>query len=316
MTRSKRHLLRIACLTVVSIWPTLGQDSNSRRQASRSENIQDRGADEILESGRPWELLGAGYQLTADSAVDNHGNVYFTDAQRNRILKIDVDGKISIWKEVSNGAHGISFGPDGRLYAGQHDRNRIVAFSSDGAESVIVEGVQGHHLTVTSRNEIYFTEPPTHRVWMADAAGNRRVVHEGINWPHGVRASADRSLLVVNDPPTKWVWAFRIQRDGSLVNGRRFYRLETSDASSGTDAGGMAFDSQGSLYVATKLGVQVCDPRGRVTAIIDAPGNNGVSNVFFAGPGLQWLYVNDWDKIYRRPVKRRGAAFRDAVKLR
>jgi sugar lactone lactonase YvrE len=64
------------------------------------------------------------------------------------------------------------------------------------------------------------------------------------------------------------------------------------------------------------LGVQVCDPRGRVTAIIDAPGNNGVSNVFFAGPGLQWLYVNDWDKIYRRPVKRRGLVFRNPVKPR
>lgn len=202
------------------------------------------------------------------------------------------------------------------MYAGQHDRKRIVAFSSDGAQSVIVEGVQGHHLTMTSRNEIYFTEPPTHRVWMADPAGNKRVVHEGINWPRGVRASADRSLLVVNDPPTKWVWSFQIQRDGSLINGRRFYRLETSDESSGTDAGGMAFDSQGSLFVATKLGVQACDPRGRVTTIIDAPGNNGVSNVFFAGPGPQWLYVNDWDKIYRRPVKRRGVALRDAVKPR
>jgi hypothetical protein len=70
----------------------------------------------------------ARYQLTADSAVDNYGNVYFTDARIKRILKIDLDGKISTSKEASNGAHGIAFGPDDRLYVGQHDRKRIVAF--------------------------------------------------------------------------------------------------------------------------------------------------------------------------------------------
>lgn len=273
-----------------------------------AQDAKSRAASRILVAGKPWELLGQGYQLTADSAVDTDGNVYFTDARNNRILKIDLEGEIHIWKEESNGTHGVAWGPDGRLYGGQHDRKRIVAFSSDGKESVIVEGVQSHHLTVTSRNEIYFSEAPAHKVWMSDAAGRKRVVYDGIKWPRGVRVSADRSLLVVNDPPTRWVWAFGIQADGSVMNGRPFYRLETGAGSSATDAGGMAFDSEGFLYVATNLGVQVCDRRGGVIAIIDAPGSNGVSNVYFAGRGLEWLYVNDWENVYRRPVQRRGAA--------
>jgi len=73
---------------------------------------------EILAPVRPSDLLGQGYQLTGDSTVDKVGNVYFTDSRTNRILKIDLDGKISTWKEGSNGAHGIACGPDGRLYAG------------------------------------------------------------------------------------------------------------------------------------------------------------------------------------------------------
>jgi len=28
--------------------------------------------------------------------------------------------------------------------------------------------------------------------------------------------------------------------------------------------------------------------------------------VFFAGPDLQWLYVTDGERVYRRPSKRRG----------
>ncbi len=83
-----------------------------------------------------------------------------------------------------------------------------------------------------------------------------------INWPHGVRVSTDQSLLAVNDPHTKWVWSFQIQRDGSLANGQPFYRLESRDEVTETDAGGMTFDTDGFLYVATSLGVQVCDPAG------------------------------------------------------
>ena len=66
---------------------------------------------------RNWDLIGKGYQLTADSAVDGSGNVFFTDARTNRILKVDGDGHISVWLENSGGAHGVAMGPDGRLYA-------------------------------------------------------------------------------------------------------------------------------------------------------------------------------------------------------
>ena len=305
-----RRVIRFALLAVAATWPLQAQESirglDSQSQPGRSEH-------EILAPGKPWDLLGGGYQLTGDSAVDRDGNVYFTDSRKNRILKIDLEGKISTWKEGSNGAHGIAFGPDGRLYAGQHDRKRIVAFSSDGTETLIAEGPQSHHLTVTSRNDIYFSEPPAYKVWLVDAGGRKRVVHDGINWPRGVRTSPDESMLVVNDPPTRWVWSFRIQADGSLINGQPFYRLET-DQKSETDAGGMAFDSKGFLYVATTLGVQVCDKRGRVAAIIHAPGKEGVSAVFFAGPGLHWLYVADGDKIYRRPAKRHGTALPSLAK--
>jgi sugar lactone lactonase YvrE len=70
----------------------------------------------------------------------------------------------------------------------------------------------------------------------------------------------------------------------------------------------MAFDSEGLLYIATNPGIQVCDSEGRVTGAIATPGAEGASNLWFAGPGLQWLYVTDGDKLYRRPVKRHGAA--------
>jgi gluconolactonase len=283
-----RRLLAYLFLAMIAVFPIRAQPS------------------QILVPGQSWTLLGQGYQLTADSAVNKDGTVYFSDAHNNRIMKIDLEGMITTWTEESHGTHGVAFGPDGRLYAGQHDRKRIVAFSRDGAESVVAEGVQTHHFTVTSGNRIYFSDAPGHKVWTVEA-GHARVVSDAVDWPRGVRVSPDRSTLVVNAPRTEWVWQFRIQPDGSLTEGHPFCQLKTPSGSSATDAGGMAFDSEGLLYIGTNTGIQVCDSKGRVTGAIDTPGTEGASNLWFAGPELQWLYVTDGDKLYRQPVKRHGA---------
>src|SRR5215204_3172703 len=166
------RLVPFAFMAALAMWPVYAQDQTR----GRVEGLKDRGTQEMFLAGRQWDLLGGGYHLTGDSTVDSVGTVYFTDASRNRILKIDLDGAIRTYRENTNGAHGVAFGADGRLYVGQHDRKRIVAFSSDGRESVITEGVQTHHLIVTSRNHVYFTVPPTHEVWLADVDGQKQVV--------------------------------------------------------------------------------------------------------------------------------------------
>ena len=260
----------------------------------------------ILDPASDWELVGEGYKFTEGPAVDRDGNVFFTDIPNNRIHRIGPDGKVTIFKEDSGDANGLMFGPDGRLYACQNGRKRIVAFSPDGTESVIAEDVNSNDIAVNRRGEIYFSDPPGKRVWFIDAKHNKRVVHEGLEFPNGVRLSPDQSLLMVADSRSKWVWSFQVQPDGSLANGQPFYRLETSDESSSSGADGMTLDTEGYLYVATRIGLQICDQPGRVTAIIGKPQNASLSNVVFGGPDLQTWYVTNGDKVYRRHVRRKG----------
>jgi sugar lactone lactonase YvrE len=106
----------------------------------------------------------------------------------------------------------------------------------------------------------------------------------------------------VADSRSKWVTSFQIQAGGSLANGQPFYRLETPDAVS-VGGDGMTVDTEGYLYVATRLGIQVCDQPGRVTAILNS-GNS--SNVVFGGPELDTLYVTAGDKVLRRKMRRHG----------
>jgi sugar lactone lactonase YvrE/enterochelin esterase-like enzyme len=260
----------------------------------------------ILDPGKEWELVSEGYKLTEGPAVDRDGNIFFTDIPNNRIHKIDTHGKVTVFKEDSGGANGLMFGPDGRLYACQNGRKRIVAFSKEGTEDIIAEGVNSNDLTINQKGEIYFTEPPAKRVWFIDAKKNKRVVHEGIDFPNGVLLSADQSLLYVADYKGKWVWSFQVQPDGSLANGQPFYRMETADDSSISYADGLTVDTEGYLYVATQQGVQICDQAGRVVAILNKPQNAPLTNVLLAGPELRTLYATSGDKVYRRQIRRKG----------
>jgi len=297
------------CVTLIAtdqLPGTEAQPHSNTPPHNRQQKLATGDLHSIFAAGHDWELLGQGYQLTADSAVSKDGTVYFTDARKNRIHKIDLNGKITVWKEESGGAHGIAAGPDGKLYAGQHDRKRIVALDRNGKESVVLEGIQTHHLTVTKRGEIYFADAPHHTVWLVDAARGKRAVSTELIWPHGLQLSAGQSRLYVTDSRSRWVWSFETQRDGSLANGRHFCRLEAHNEAPEVDAGGMTFDSEGFLYVATALGIQVFDRSGSSKAIISIPGIDGLSDVFFAGAGMKWLYVTDGDKMYRRLSKHRG----------
>lgn len=263
---------------------------------------------DILDPGKGWELVSEGHKFTEGPAVDKQGNLFFTDIPSNRIHKVTPDGKVSVFKEDSAATNGLMIGPDGRLYACQNGRKRIVAYAMDGTESVIAEGVNSNDLVVTAKGEIYFTEPPTKKVWFIDAKGAKRMVHEGIEYPNGIMLSPDQSLLTVADTRGKWVWSFQIQPDGSLANGQPFYRMETGDQSSASIADGMAMDTEGHLYVATNMGVQICDQPGRVVAIIGKPHSGPLSNVKFGGPDMQTLYVTAGDKVFKRHIRRKGIA--------
>jgi gluconolactonase len=268
-------------------------------------------ASRFADTSLEWESVSRGHEFTEGPAVDADGNVFFSDIPNNRIHRIDhSSGKVSLFRENTGGANGLMFGPDGHLYACQNGRRRIVSYDSSGRESVIVEGANCNDLAVTAKGEIYFTEPQTRRVWFVNAKHEKRVAHEGISLPNGVRLSPDHSLLLVADTLTRWVWSFQIQGDGSLAYGIAFHRLEMEDEvgagqmRSGAD--GLTVDNEGFLYVCTRLGIEVSDPAGRTSAVLLKPADKDPSNAVFAGPALDTLYVTAGDQVFRRRMKRQG----------
>lgn len=270
-------------------------------------SAQDMPLSQVLIDGEDWQLLGEGYTFTEGPAADAHGNVYFTDVPASRIYRIDArTQKITLFARYTARTNGLMFGPDGRLYGCRNGEKRIVAYDASGKVHTVAEGVNSNDLVVTSRGEIYFTDPPHRQVWYVGPHGKKRVVAGGFR-PNGVILWPGEGTLVVTDSEAPHLWAFRIERDGSLTNKERYYTplvLPFGVKRPGSD--GMAVDDAGRLYVATRAGLQMCDTTGRPSGLILKPQNKSLSNVTFGGPRFDYLYVTCTDKVYRRKVKVTG----------
>jgi sugar lactone lactonase YvrE len=192
------------------------------------------------------------------------------------------------------------------LYACQNGTKRIVAYDTDGKETVIAEDIGSNDLAVTHQGEIYVTDPANKQVWFINTKGQKRVVDSGITRPNGVVLSPDQTLLFVADTAGQFVYSFQIQPDGSLTHKQPYFHLHLADGATQSGADGMTVDAQGNLYVATEIGLQFCDQAGRVNGIITKPQRAWLSNAVFGGRDLDELYVTCNDKVYKRKTRAKG----------
>ena len=256
----------------------------------------------LLIPGEDWELVSDGHKFTEGPAVNSNGEVFFTDIPNSKIHKIDLNGHVSVFTSDSRRAAGLMFGPDGQLLA--TCRNQIVMFDADGRAEVVVDDAPCNDLVVMHRGGGYYTDPKSKKVWHVDEEGSRRVVDEGIEFPNGLITSADQTLLHVADSRGRFIYCYQIQDDGTLAHKQRYGYLHIPDTTSQSGADGMTVDTQGRLYVTSKVGLQVLDQLGRVHFIFANPGDRSLTNVVFGGSDLSTLYVTAGDKVFRRENQR------------
>jgi sugar lactone lactonase YvrE len=266
---------------------------------------------QILIPGEDWQLVGEGYRFTEGPATSPRGEVFFNDIPNNKAYKIGLDLKVTPFAENTNRANGQAFGPDGRLYAVATGASQIVAYGQDGRPTPVVEGIAGNDLVIRHDGSMYVTNPippgtEPSKVWYISPKGEKKVVDTGLRFANGVTLSPDQTLLYVADSRTHWVYSYQIQANGSLAHKQKYYHLHVPDTADDAGADGMRVDRDGRLYVATRMGIQVCDQAGRVNAIIPTP-NGRISNLTFGGENLDTLIATCGDRVYARKVKTRGA---------
>jgi sugar lactone lactonase YvrE len=270
---------------------------------------QDMSVSGVLMDGEGWRLVSEGYKFTEGPAADAQGQVYFTDIPSSRIHKIGLDDKVSVFAENTANTNGLMFGPDGLLYGCRNGEKKIVAYDEKAQVQTIVEEVNSNDLVVAGDGGIYFTDPPGCRVWYISPKREKKVVADGIR-PNGVILWPDQGTLVVTEALEPILWTFRVERDGSLTNQDRYYGpLQVPPGAGSPGSDGMKVDSIGRLYVATRAGLQMFDPTGRLGGTILKPHPGALSNVCFGGKKLDTLYVTAGDKVFKRKTQATGVKY-------
>jgi gluconolactonase len=192
--------------------------------------------------------------------------------------------------------------PDGKL-------NVIEA---NGKPRAKLSGIHGYDLVALHNGNLYITEPGSKgpgdpsKIWLITADGKKKLVDSGPFFATGVTASTDQTLLYVADGKSHWVYSYQIQADGSLTARQKYYWLHVPDDADDSGAGGMCTDRDGRLYVATRLGVQVCDQAGRVNCILPVPGG-APTGVWMGGADNKVLYARVGDTLMQRRLNAEGA---------
>ncbi len=266
----------------------------------------------VVAAGTKVSVIKEGFNGTEGPIAHPDGSFLFTETRANRINRIDSAGNVTSFLENTNGSNALAFDKAGQLISVQTTPGsmKIGIIFPAGSEKVLADNADGkpfarpNDMVLAANGGIYFSDfatvtpvpegtlPPT--VYYIAPGSNKAVkVAEGIERPNGIQLSRDEKVLFVNNMWGPNLLAFDIKSDGTLANRRNFaaYAGVTTDEKGAVVSGadGLAIDSQGRVYSATKVGVQVFSPDGKALGII--PVSRQPQNIAFAGPGKKTLYI-------------------------
>jgi len=166
-------------------------------------------------------------------------------------------------------------------------------------------------MALDKRGGVYFTD--TQGIYYLPPGGSVTKIIDEVPRPNGVVLSPDERTLYVHNKDGVYMLAFDVAPDGTISNRRNFARYKSvripghADPSWNEDNGadGMAVDSEGRVYAATNVGVEVFSPRGDLLGVIPVQWgaeNNRIrhpQNLAFGGPDRKTLYMVGAASIYK-----------------
>jgi gluconolactonase len=266
------------------------------------------------------ELVQEGFAFTEGPVGRSDGGIYFTDSRPSRIYRLDPNGKISIFRENADNADGLALNSKGDLFSAERTgKPRITRTDTSGTVTPLsTESPAGrpfgapNDLILDSRGGIYFTDPGLPPVrehkayvyYLPVGAARPLVIDDQMVYPNGLTLTADGKTLIVDDNIGDIIYAFDIQRDGTVKGKRPFAQLR--DIPSGKDSlgDGIALDRNCRIYVTSVNGIQVFDQHGQYLGTIQVPRTP--ANVAFGGPNKRTLFITARQGLYKVQMLSQG----------
>jgi gluconolactonase len=277
------------------------------------------------EAVQPVEVYRTG-DYSEGVVVDHEGRIYFSHGRI--VTRMDPDGSnASTWAETGapNGHKILADGTHLICDASRHAVLHLDAagqFLRNASESSDGQPLRGpNDLTLdVPQGGFYFTDPggsdedhPIGTVHYVDQKGVTRTVASGLAFPNGIVLRPGGKELLVGESKRNRILAYPVLEPGKLGPMRVLADLPANPSGKAEDnqPDGICLDAEGNLYVAHygMRQVQVVSPDGRLIRRY-AGGNRTTSNVCFAGPNLDQLFVTGGEPgaVFRLDLGIKGLA--------
>jgi gluconolactonase len=273
-------------------------------------------ADSVIAPDAKLQKLSGEFGFTEGPTCDAEGNVFFTDQNNDRIMKWNVEGKLSTFLQPAGRANGMCFDAKGNLIACADEKTELWSIAPDKKVTVLVKEYQGKMLCGPNdvwahpEGALYFTDPFYKRPWWKHdkmpqdgqhvyrlSADRQKLVRvtEDLRQPNGIIGTPDGKRLFVADIGAGKTYVYDIQPDGLLANKTLFCQL-------GSD--GMTLDSEGNVYLTGK-GVTVFDKTGQKIENIQVQ-EPWTANVSFGGKDRKTLFITASKCLYSIQLRVKG----------
>ena len=269
---------------------------------------------DIVVSTSRLERLATGFQFT-EGPVWNAADEYmlFSDIPANRIYKWSPKEGVTVFRDPSHHANGLTYDRQGRLILCEHGTRRLSRLDTNGEYTVLADTFRGKRLNspndvvLASDGAIYFTDPPYgitpqeqelpfQGVFrMRPVSEEVTVLVEDFDRPNGLAFSPDEKRIYVADSSSRrHIRVFDVDREGGFSNGRVFADIR-SEVEGNPD--GMKVDVEGNLYVAAAGGVWVFSEKGVLRGVIETPEKP--SNLAWFDEAWRSLFITARTSVYR-----------------
>lgn len=265
-------------------------------------------------------------------------NMYFdqdftANPQKSSTVELDPAGSYRNITEGKMQTNGLYPYKNGHLLVCDMMGHRLVEMTTKGevvktvADKYDGKPIDGPNDVITdAKGGVYFTDPqftmekekfqPGRAVYYISPQGaiTRLTKPNEFAMPNGILLSPDGKTLYINNCyddeswyPVKsdkdnFIWAYDVQPDGTISNGRKFAQLFLIDMvldrkGRSSSADGMAIDKKGNIYVATYYGVQIFNAQGAFVGMINLP--SFPVSLCFGDSDMKTLYIVSYSKVYK-----------------
>ena len=323
-TFSRRQMLGTAASAAAAFAVTGGARPGRAQDAKRIDQFAPE-LEKIISVTEPIQELANGFGGELGPAEGpvwwkEGGYLLFSDIHASRRMKYTPGQGITIFKEPTNRANGLTRDLQGRLLAAEHDSRRVTRQELDGSITVIANNYQGRQLNrpndvvVKSDGAIYFTDPwslPTApNQWDLSFNGVYRVspdlgtltlLADDFLIPNGLAFSPDESVLYINDTRRGHIRAFNLLPSGLLARQSDRVFADLRGPESGVPDG-MKVDTAGNVYCGGSGGIYILDPKGKKLGRI-VHGYPETTNIAFGGDDWKTLFFTTRTQLGMVKVK-------------